>query len=252
MKKLFTLLAAATVALTMNAQEVFNSSFEDWTLNASAVNLGKFVDKGLTTDTFWEQTFSSKSSDTNRYHSTTVVGDANTGSKALSVSLNTGGDATPSVDAKLRTPGFLYTGLDIYEFTFAAKADIEGGQVSANGNDWLTVGTTYTTFTQRDTVDGDGVNGRLFFYFGNVATATTYTIDDLTITKVGVATSISNNNADAFSIYDNADKVEVYNLAGVKVAEASNTTIANIELNSGIYIAVVTKNGQTTKIKFVK
>jgi hypothetical protein len=256
MKKLFTLLAAAAVALTMNAQMVYEGGFEDWNTGIVGGVWDQFEAKGVAPagEGFWFNCFSFPSLDNSRNHKYEVVNDANTGTKALSVTINTA-DATAdkaSVGTRIRT-GADYPNGNIYELSFSAKASIAtGATISGNDEDWLDVTTTYQDYTQRDTIIADG-NGRIVIVFGDViGTANvTYTVDDIYIEKVGVV-SISDNEADAFSIYDNADKVEVYNLAGVKVAKASNTTIANIELNSGIYIAVVTKNGQTAKIKFVK
>jgi hypothetical protein len=237
MKKLFTLLAAATVALTMNAQ---TEDFENYKKDASVTGVTKF-NPGLTeSQSLLETAFSGSS--LKRTQVLTVVEDA-PGDLALEITVNAGDG-----EVKPRTAASFTTG-QVYTISFDAKADTDGIQINSGTNaETYTLTTSYQTFTYNFTV---GDNKRIVILITQEPTSAP---DKITIDNVSIdlATSISNTAAEAFSIYDNADKVEVFNLAGVKVAEASNTTIANIELNSGVYIAVATKNGQTAKIKFVK
>jgi hypothetical protein len=282
MKKLFTLLAAATVALTMNAQEILNTSFEDadgfadGSLSTSWVgNQTKWIGSNLVTTTtdassFWDHTWSTKDENLVRNHKTIMSGIAKTGTQSLSVKLNSDAAKLPSIDVKFRT-GLNYTDGDYYKISCQVKIDAAGdatnAKVSANGNEWVPVTNTFQQIEQIDTV-GSGGTSRLFFYFGNVETTTKYFVDDMVITKLTeqevldyIATDITSNKSQTFTVYPNpasdkiniiadgaVENIEIYNLAGVKVAEGNDVN----HLTTGIYIVSATINGQVAIQKFNK
>jgi hypothetical protein len=204
-------------------------------------------------------------------YSTTVVDDANTGTKAIKITIST----KEATDFRLRTVNIP---VGFYKVTLFAKTDGDGLGKAKIGFDsdetnWSDLTTSYAAYSGTIEVIANPNNGttRLSLFYTADKTVTgsqTYNlwIDDLTIEET-TATAISELSKESFSLYPNptnsllfiqseqtVGSIAIYNLSGQKVLEQATYSqdIDVSRLANGIYILSANVDGTATQQRFVK